>query len=355
MTNIHFVYAVPDSPYFLRDGRLHDAEVTLRRLWPGLIPPKYRYGRGISRMAPLRAPYSITEQLLRYLKRRCPTKLYEIRERGELVMQKDDILLGHPWPDPGTVVQETLRTERRGRCRAMILPLHHAMESSNSYVTPLIERADIIFGIMGPYWYDTLEQSFLAPAKGKLVRVDMAIDVNEYPWLRQGFNPPGRRGYLYIGSGRPEKGLKILNETMGRLSEFPSGYVGGGPELTHMRCIAPTFVDLTPEFMGALARSYDFFVNTSVSDANPTTILEAMAWGFPVACTPQSGYYRMPSIVTLSCSDIEGNVRKLRELQYAPEDNLMQLARTNRQLVEKQYTWERFGGTVWGALRRFVD
>jgi glycosyltransferase involved in cell wall biosynthesis len=73
-----------------------------------------------------------------------------------------------------------------------------------------------------------------------------------------------------------------------------------------------------------------------------------------VACTPESGYYNRPSIVPLSTTDIAANVAALEELQHAPEERLRELSRTNRALVETQYTWERFCETVWNSLAPYV-
>jgi glycosyltransferase involved in cell wall biosynthesis len=141
---------------------------------------------------------------------------------------------------------------------------------------------------------------------------------------------------------------------MAGLSSFPRAWIGGGAEIPNMRRLTQ-YANLTPEFVAKLAQDYDIFVNTSVSDANPTTILESMAWGFPVACTPESGYYNMPSIITLSTTDIEANVKALRELQHMPEEQLLRLTAANRNLVETHYTWERFCATVWQALEPYLQ
>lgn len=344
---VHFVYAIPRP----------QVGFVLRRVIKVLdrskLPAWYRHGWLPGLPNPLPAPGSITVNLYRYLQRRIPTVLYDLAEKGEIRLKEDDILLGHPHPNPQTIVQQTLHRSHKCKCKALIFPIHYGIASINEFTLPLIEQADIVFGIMGPYWYDNLENSFFAPWKHKIIRVDMAVDATEYPLVKRHFNPPGRRGYLYIGSNRPEKGCEILNRTMAKLSNFPKGWIGGGPDIPNVPRIA-THAHLTPEFMSSLATEYDFFINTSVSDANPTTILEAMAWGFPVACTPQSGYYKIPSIITLDTTDIEANVKALLELQYAPEEYLLQLSVTNRRLVETHYTWERFCTTVWQGLEPYV-
>jgi glycosyltransferase involved in cell wall biosynthesis len=317
------------------------------------IEPPYRRRGIIVKARPVRAPHSITYNLSRFLSQKVPTLVYNWDEHICPKVEPDDVILGHPHPDPATLIQRIFRDGAPCRLKALIFPIHHGIPSINEYALPLVERADMVFGIMGPYWYDTLDDSQFAPWKSKVIRLDMAVDSAEYPFIRKSFNAPGRRGYLYIGGNRPEKGTDVLSKTMAALSDFPRAWIGPGPDIPNMRHLASQ-ANLSPRFVSRLAREYDFFVNTSVSDANPTTILEAMAWGFPVACTPESGYYNIASVITLSTSDIEANVKALREFQYAPEEHLLRLTTTNRNLVEAHYTWDRFCATVWQALEPYL-
>jgi len=348
---IHFVYAVPPPQVGVAAAtlkvysQLSDAGIRLprwyRRGWlPGL--PK-----------PLPAPGSITANLYAYLRRFVPVRLYDWDEVGQIECGSSDIILGHPHLDPQTLIQQTIGASPRCRLKALIFPMHHAMPAISQFTLPLIEKADRVFGIMGPFWRDTIEQSHFAPWKHKITPLDMAVDVQEYPFLKKSYNPPGRRGYLYIGGNRPEKGCAVFGMTMKHLGNFPRAWIGGGSEIPDVPRLV-SYANLTPTFVASLAGKYDFFVNTSVSDANPTTILEAMAWGFPVACTPESGYYKMPVITTLSTTDIDGNVKKLLELQYAPEDRLQHIGSEGRRLVETHYTWERFCSSVWRELEPYA-
>ncbi len=345
MGTIHFVYVRPGAkPKF--DSGIAGA---LERLARGAMKAMQGGNNG----GPMPAPYSITVNLHRYLAARHVVRLYDWRETGSIALHPDDILIGHPHPNTQTIVQQTLRSGAPCRLKALLFPIHHAMPEFNEYALPLLERADVVLGIMGPYWYDTMESSFLAQWKKKIVRLDLAVNAVEYPLVKRRFNAPGKRGYLYIGNNRPEKGIEALSATLEGLEKYPRGWVGGGPDIPHATRIAGYRL-LTPEFITGLAEQYDVFLNTSVSDANPATILEAMAWGFPVACTPESGYYNMPSIVPLSTTNIDANVATLEELQHAPEERLRELSRANRALVETQYTWEKFCGSVWSQLERFV-
>jgi len=345
---LHFVYAIPRSSAGLmaKVERLWDITASQRSQ---LLQPWYRYGWIRGETNPLPAPGSITVNLYRYFRRRVRTLLYDWRERGEIKCGVNDTILGHPHPNPDTIMHKAVVGGRKCRSVALILPLHYGIPCINEYVQPLLERVDRMFAIMGPYWLDGLNGSPFAKWGSKITSVDMAVDATQYPLVKRHFNAPGQRGFLYIGSNRPEKGCDVLSKTMARLTEFPRGWVGSGADIPYVPRIAGR-TRLTPRYMTELAKTYDVFVNTSLSDANPTTILEAMAWGFPVACTPESGYYNMKSVTKLDTTDIGANVRALRELQYAPEGDLVELSRANRRLVERRYTWDRFCATVWQTL-----
>jgi hypothetical protein len=62
----------------------------------------------------------------------------------------------------------------------------------------------------------------------------------------------------------------------------------------------------------------------------------------------------MPAISTLSAADIEASVATFLELQYAPQDALLNISATNRKLVETYYTWDRFCSTVWQVLEPYL-
>lgn len=349
---IHFVYSVPRRQgdfasrfigrYYRISGRLPLLPVPYRRGW---LPMKPK---------PLRAPFSITVNLFSYLNERAKTLLYDWEERRIKGMNDGDIILGHPHPNPESIVRKAFDSDISFRARVLIFPMHYGMESINQFALPLLEKADIVLGIMGEYWYKGLRDSMFSRWQDKIVPLDMAIDVYQYPHIKRTFNQPGSRGYLYIGNNRPEKGCGVLSQTMAGMGDLPKGWIGEGPDIPHMKRIAG-WADLTPEFMSEIAGTYDIFVNTSVSDANPTTILEAMAWGFPVACTPQSGYVNVPSITSLSTTDIPGNVEALHRMQYADEESLEATVIENRNLVETRYTWDRFCTTVWRAVKGFVE
>ena len=106
--------------------------------------------------------------------------------------------------------------------------------------------------------------------------------------------------------------------------------------------------------MERVAAEYDVFINMSRYDAQVTTVLEAMSWGFPVACTRESGYSAIPDIFYLHGHDLDRDLAVIDRIQRLPGDSLAAMAGRNRHLVETAFTWDRFVATVPGQPLRWV-
>jgi len=224
------------------------------------------------------------------------------------------------------------------------------MAEANAFVDPYVPHLDAILGIMGPYWWDTWRQGPFAHWADKLTPVDMAIDVTRFPRVKSSFNPPGRRTFMYLGGEGAQKGTHLLSILFGQARRHRCIWIGGGrpiPNVEHRG-----FARLTPPYLRRLAEECDVLVTMGVSDANPTTILESMAWGFPVCCTPESGYHRMPELITLSTTDMKHNLAVLDRLQDAPESELRAQADLARRRVETDFGWDRFLATVLDGIER---
>jgi glycosyltransferase involved in cell wall biosynthesis len=105
--------------------------------------------------------------------------------------------------------------------------------------------------------------------------------------------------------------------------------------------------------MRQMAERFDFFITTGIADPNPTTILESMAWGFPVICTPQSGYYATSYMQNVFHDNFTESLNLLRELQFADENELVRMADEARLIVEGEYTWEKFVSTILNTLSSY--
>jgi glycosyltransferase involved in cell wall biosynthesis len=348
---IHFVYSVPLAGGLSKSVR----RVALfgHRLGANVGWLRPRTGLDTSGW-PYRAPYSITKNVYDALQSRFPTILYDWQERVQIAGGDQDILLGHPNPGDANSVWNRSCTHGRFAARIAMFPIHHGMPEINVNLEQYIPQVDAIFGITGPYWYDTWDKSVFAHWKPKIKRVDMAVDIRHFPRVKKRFNPKGQRKFLFIGNTEPCKGTHLLSILFGLAKHHRCIWIGGSGCLANLE-FRNSFTVLTADFMARIAAECDFFITMGVSDANPTTVLEAMAWGLPVCCTPQSGYYDMPEINQLSTTDMRHNIELLDRLQQAPEEDLRQQADSARRLVETAYTWDRVTSTVVAELTKIAS
>src|SRR5512142_151433 len=200
---IHLVYAVPTSRWV--GGRIRQRSILAAQR--AGIPVSYvgsRSGARTDRWSS-RAPTSITAHVYRALADRTDTRLYDVREHLRIRGGDDDVLVGHYLAGDQSGVWQRSCREGRFALRIAMNPLHHQMSEVCAELDPYVPMVDRIFGIMGPYWYDTWRASALGHWFPKIVPFDMAIDAAAFPRLKTRFNPPGKRKFLYIGWAGAQK------------------------------------------------------------------------------------------------------------------------------------------------------
>ena len=310
---------------------------------------------------PTSTPYSITKNLYTHLSQKMETLLYHLTEPIQIHFKSNDIFIGTPFfpykPGGNGVTELSISQTRRPKIFALIAPLHcniiietsHINKPYLDSINDLIPKADLLFAIMGRYWWDQWEESPYAHWLPKMVRLDLAVDTQDFPRVKTKFNPPGKRRFLFIGRNDPMKGIDFLTKLISESGNFSGGWIGGGPDIPGIPKVSPPR-DLIPEFMQRIAERFDFFITTGVADPNPTTILESMSWGFPVICTPQSGYYETTYLRNVYHDNIPRSLEVLEELQYAKEEDLMAMANESRTVVETEYTWDKFNSTIISSL-----
>lgn len=356
----HFVYSVPlhiDCSLFARINRklrriLGDCGIPL-----GLLSNRQPDSSDF-KYWPVQSPSENTRNVYTALSKILPTSLYDLTERVHCNFQQEDIFLGHPYfphvKGRYGVTEMAFKEKIRPKKLALITPLHCDIDIQTDHINKpflddvdrMLPQADLLFGIMGEYWWDRWDTSPYAHWKKKMIRLDMAVDSTRYPRVKRRFNRPGKRGYLYIGnSSDPRKGTDFLSQLMGKLPEFPKGWIGSGPDIPNVPRIHSA-CQLTADIMSQIAEEYDFFISPSKADPNPTTILESMAWGFPVICTPQSGYYGTFFRKIIYLDDLDKSIAVLNELQTLDEYELQVMADRGREAVERDYNWERFTSII---------
>ena len=324
---IHFVYATPHS----RTDRL-----AMRVFHRKLTHPSWENYKWPT---PIPAPLSITYHLAKALSEHFEVKLYDLRERMSLRPNNGDILLGHPWPDPNSIVWKALESNLFEK-KYIISPYNHD-PNQVQWAYKAIKRCDTYFALCGQYWIDTFDKSLFADFREKVVRVNMGIDVGQYPVVKKKFNLPGKRKFFYVGRAGDEKGLDLLEKLAADVPGFEGGYICNGADIKGWKKLSEPR-RLTQDFMAMIATEYDIFINMSRFDAQVTTVLEAMSWGFPVACTPQSGYSNDKNLFYLDLEDGIQNRLVVQQLQDMDCQELENISRINRKNVELNNTWEQF-------------
>lgn len=257
------------------------------------------------------------------------------------------ILLGHPHPDPSTTFRVAL--ERPGWLRKIaIKPFNHGDGMQTAHLEPILRRCDAFIAITGRYWMATLEQSPVAHWKEFMTQVDLAVRTDHFPPIKTCFNPAGQRRFLYIGHSEYPKNTSYLGQIASFRPSISFSWCGEGRPIPHVAALGPQ--DFQTDNARELVAKHDFLIHTSHSDANPTTILESMAWGLIPVCTPQSGYHDQPGIFNIPLDDPQGACRVLDRLNGLDEQELLDIQRENRKTLAAEYTWEAFYQTVNQAL-----
>ena len=180
-----------------------------------------------------------------------------------------------------------------------------------------------------------------------------------------------RRVALFLSRVHPKKGLPVLLEawakTVPRRSEWMLVIAGPG-ENGHEREVQQIVerlgisreVMLTGPVYGddkvRLLRRADFFVLPSHSEGFSVAVLEALACRLPVLITPRCNFPdvdRASAGLTVSASvpELRGGLEALMDSQ---SEELVEMGRRGRMLVERKYTWRRVVGQLNAVYRWLV-
>ena len=265
----------------------------------------------------------------------------------QIAPASDAAVVGHAHPVPGTTFRRSVRQSGWGR-RVLLQPFVTDLDQIG-YVAGVIPHVERFVAISGKHWERRLPATCLAGIGPAFTQLDLAIDCDDFPLLVDTGRPVGRRRFLYVGRDVPMKNLSYLEQIAALRPEWEFVRIGPpGPERRGVTYLgAHDF--RSPESRDLLA-SFDFAITVGRADANPTTVLEAMAWGLVPVCTPESGYEGYPGITNIPLGDADGAVVVLDRLQGMGDAEVQTLRQANRRRVETEYTWDRFTAVVRDAV-----
>jgi glycosyltransferase involved in cell wall biosynthesis len=292
-------------------------------------------------------PDAIGRNLGLHLQERYEVTYHGWDDQKAIVPKPGDVLIGHANPSPFTCFRMSMKQPGWKRI-ILMLPHSHGNPTYNAFVDSFIEKCDLFLAITGNYWFDTLRQSPFAHWAPKMRHLDLAVDRQDFPPLKERFNPPGQRRFVFIGKSSHIKNIRYLSHIARRLLPGSLGWIGRGRPIQGVS--AHGYCDFSTEEGRSFVSQYDFLITVGRSDANPATILEAMAWGLIPVCSPQSGYVGYPGIVNIPVDDLEKALDVLNNLQTAPERELLQLQAENWRILDEHFCWPRFARQVAEAI-----
>jgi glycosyltransferase involved in cell wall biosynthesis len=308
---------------------------------PARVHLVYPHGSRIS------TPDAIGRELGRRLEAEYRVIYHDWSDRGAITPEPGDVLLGHPHPHPDSVFRRSLGQPGWGR-RIMMAPFHHGDLRQIAFEDRILPRCDVFLAITGPYWMRTLGSSPCSHWRPKMIPLEHAVDRDDFPPIKKSFNGPGKRRVLYVGHSGRGKGTDYLAEIAARIPEAEFGWMGGGRPIPGVRPYGHQ--DFSSPAGKDLVRQFDFLMMCGNADSNPTTILEALAWGLIPICTPTCGYEGIPGISNVPVGDAGAAAAVVRGLLEANGSDLRAVQAANWRMVDAHYNWDRFASDVAGAI-----
>jgi hypothetical protein len=297
----------------------------------------------------IKAPGAIGVKVGERLRRRGYEVVHhDIGEVKTLRPRPGDVLLGHPHESPWSVFRRSVSLEGWRR-RVMLMPYVHVDDYHVALADQILRKCDLFLAITGSTWFEGVPTSIAAHWAPKMIQVDLAVDRSDFPRVKGSFNPPGSRRFLYIGHTGWYKNTDYLSELAGHLPGFHIAWIGSGDRPIR-GVTAYGSRNFEDDEAKSLVAEHDFLITVGVGDANPTTILEAMAWGLVPVCTPESGYANRPGIANVPAHRAVDAVAVLRRLQMAPEAELEEMRASNDHELDTHFNWDRFTDQVVEAI-----
>ncbi|MCS6835710.1 MAG: glycosyltransferase [Anaerolineae bacterium] len=299
--------------------------------------------------ARISTPDAIGVELGRRLAQRHEVIYYDWDAPQTIRPEPGDVLLGHAHPIPFTIFRNSMK--QPGWRRVLLMaPYAHSDLRYIAFLRHVVPHCDAFLAITGRYWFQRVAQTPCAHWLPRMIHLDLAVNRDHFPPMKHAFNPPGERRFVYIGNDHVPKNIPYLD----KIARYqPIDWIGNGSNrYSHLRRLG--FLNFKEEAARQRIADYDFLITVGSSDANPTTILEAMAWGLIPVCTPQSGYEGYKGIINVPLNDVEGAVAVLRYLQQVDESQLREWQAINWNLLDSHFNWDRFARQVEESIHTHV-
>ena len=293
-------------------------------------------------------PDTIGRHLQLALEKYYQVKTYNYDEIKIIKPGNSDVLIGHWHPNPFTVFRMSAKKNGWQRVLGLAPFCPDSTGCQNAFGNKIIKNCDRYLAITGNYWMNRLKNSPFQHWGPKTVHLDLAVDREKFPFIKENFNSVGKRRFIYIGHSAWYKNTSFLEEIAQKLPHIDFAWIGENRTLKNVKKLGK--YDFSLQEAKNLIQEYDFMITLGSADGNPTTILEAMAWGLIPVCSVQSGYEGFSSIQNISIDGIDDAVETIKHLQSVPEEKLKKWQQENLNLLDKHFNWERFCDQVLSEI-----
>lgn len=290
-------------------------------------------------------PWSIGNNISIALKDKYKIKNYYWTSIEKIYPNKGDILIGHCHPNPLTIFRRSIKNKNWGK--KIIIQPYNEDPKQMSHLHDVIKECDDFLAICGEYWYNRISKSKFRSWKKKITQIDLGLDVKLYPKIKKKFNKINERKFLYIGNdysyNNYAKNLIYLKKISQLIGEKKFATIGNKSvgKIKHYG-----WSNLQNKKSLNILKKYDFLIQTSNYDANPSTVLETLSWGLIPVITPQCGYKKERSIINIPLNKVNMACYVINKLQKIPDKKLKKFQLENWKILKKFYTWAKFRKTI---------
>lgn len=260
-------------------------------------------------------------------------------------LSRQDVLIGHAHPNPLTCFRRSLTNHHFAK-RILLQPFTTYLPHV-AYLRNVINDIDCFGAITGKYWFGAIDESEIRAWKTGMTQIDLAVDSNDFPLIKNSYNSIGHRKILYIGNSDECKDLQYLMRIAGEIGKENFGTAGA--VLPGIK--SHGYLDFSDRKSLETIKQYDFLLITSKADANPTVVLESMSWGLIPICTRTCGYTAEDGVIILT-GKLSEDVESIKLIMDLDELSLKGIQNVNRDKILKDFTWENFCNKVQDLIVR---
>lgn len=287
------------------------------------------------------APWSLGNNLYKYLRsKNISVKTYQWTSCQKIYPDEGDILIGHAHPNPYSCFRIS-KNHPNWKKKILLQPFNSDVYQM-SYLHNIINEVDTFIAICGEYWIEQIKNTIFKSWENKIFRIDMGIDKVYYPKIKKRFNPPGKRKFIYIGNdyefNNYAKNLKYLDKIIQKYG-YKFFSIVGNKKVNKSKYFG--WLDFSKKEAQKIIKEHDFYIIVSTHDANPTTIIESMAWGLVPMATLGCGYHNNFGIINLPLNNVKKSVEILNKFQNIREDKLYEKQIFNFNQLERRFNWNK--------------